>query len=91
MNSEPMMRPSSVRWRVLALLVLASFVSYVLRSNISIAGPAMMTDLGLTEKQLGYILAAFTAGYTIFQFPGGVFGVKVGMRRAISSWSCGAR
>jgi MFS transporter, ACS family, glucarate transporter len=84
MISEPMMRPSSVRWHVLALLVLASFVSYVLRSNISIAGPAMMTDLGLTEKQLGYILAAFTAGYTIFQFPGGVFGVKAGMRRAMA-------
>jgi ACS family glucarate transporter-like MFS transporter len=84
MISEPMVRPSSVRWRVLALLVIASFVSYVLRSNISIAGPAMMTDLGLTEKQLGYILAAFTAGYTIFQFPGGVFGVRAGMRRAMT-------
>jgi ACS family glucarate transporter-like MFS transporter len=78
------MRPSGVRWRVLALLVLASFVSYVLRSNISIAGPSMMTDLGLTAQQLGYILAAFTAGYTIFQFPGGVFGVKAGMRRAMT-------
>lgn len=79
-----MTRPSGVRWRVLALLVLASFVSYVLRSNISIAGPAMMTDLELTEQQLGYILAAFTAGYTIFQFPGGVFGVKMGTRRALT-------
>lgn len=69
---EPMSRPTGVRWRVLALLVLASFVSYVLRSNISIAAPAMKADLGLTEQQLGYILAAFTLGYTIFQFPGGV-------------------
>ncbi|MEX2495969.1 MAG: MFS transporter, partial [Woeseia sp.] len=77
-------RPSGVRWRVLALLVFASFVSYVLRTNISVAGPAMMTDLGLTEQQLGYILAAFTAGYTIFQFPGGVFGVKAGPRRALT-------
>jgi MFS transporter, ACS family, glucarate transporter len=75
---------TGVRWRILALLVLASFVSYVLRSNISIAGPAMMADLGLTEQQFGYILAAFTAGYTIFQFPGGVFGVKLGTRRAMA-------
>jgi MFS transporter, ACS family, glucarate transporter len=75
---------TSVRWRVLALLVLASFVSYVLRSDMSIAGPTIVGDLGLTEQQLGYILAAFTAGYTIFQFPGGVFGIKLGTRRAMT-------
>lgn len=77
-------RPTGIRWRVLGLLVLASFVSYVLRSDISIAGPALVNDLGLTEQQLGYVLAAFTAGYTIFQFPGGVFGVKLGPRRAMT-------
>ncbi len=86
-----MSRPSSVRWRVLGLLVLASFISYVLRYNVSTAGPAMMIDLDLTEAQLGYILAAFTAGYTIFQFPGGVFGVVLGPRRALTivmvAWS----
>jgi ACS family glucarate transporter-like MFS transporter len=79
-----MIRPSNVRWRVLALLVLASFISYVLRYNVSTAGPEMMTDLGLTEQQFGYILAAFTAGYTIFQFPGGVFGTRLGPRRAMT-------
>ncbi len=73
-----------VRWRVLALLVLASFISYVLRSDISIAGPAIVEDLGLSEQQLGYILAAFTAGYTIFQLPGGIFGIKLGARRAMT-------
>ena len=79
-----MSRPSNIRWRVLALLVLASFISYVLRYNVSTAGPAMMIDLNLTEAQFGYILAAFTAGYTIFQFPGGVFGDLLGPRRALT-------
>ena len=79
-----MNRPSNVRWRVLALLVLASFISYVLRYNVSTAGPAMMLDLNLSEAQFGYILAAFTAGYTIFQFPGGVFGDLLGPRRALT-------
>lgn len=79
-----MTNPSTVRWKVLALLVFASFISYVLRYNVSTAGPAMMLDLGLTEIQFGYVLAAFTAGYTIFQFPGGVFGVKFGPRRALT-------
>ena len=80
----PMSRPTAARWRVLALLVLASFVSYVLRSDISIAGPALVNDLGITETQLSYVLAAFAAGYTIFQFPGGVFGLKLGSRRAMA-------
>jgi ACS family glucarate transporter-like MFS transporter len=82
--SEPLSRPTGVRWRVLGMLVGASFISYVLRSDISIAGPALVNDLGLSEQQLGYVLAAFTAGYTIFQFPGGVFGARFGPRRAMT-------
>lgn len=79
-----MKRATGIRWRVLALLVLASFVSYVLRSDMSIASTAIVEDLGLTDQQLGYIFAAFAAGYTIFQFPGGVFGLKLGARRAMT-------
>jgi MFS transporter, ACS family, glucarate transporter len=75
---------TGVRWRVLGLLVLVSFVSYVLRSDVSIASTAIVADLGLTEQQLGYVFAAFAAGYTIFQFPGGVFGLKLGTRRAMT-------
>lgn len=77
-------RPSNVRWRILAVLVSASFVSYVLRYNVSMAGPALVADLALTEQQLGYLFAAFTAGYAIFQFPGGLFSDAVGPRRALT-------
>lgn len=76
--------PTAARWRVLALLVLVSFISYVLRYNVSTAGPAMMADLDLTEQQLGYILAAFTAGYTVFQFPGGLTSDRFGPRRTLT-------
>jgi hypothetical protein len=44
-----MTRPTSVRWRILGLVVFASFAGYVLPSNLSIAGPAMIKDLGLSE------------------------------------------
>jgi ACS family glucarate transporter-like MFS transporter len=44
----------------------------------------MMTDLNISEQQLGYILAAFTAGYTIFQFPGGLMGDSLGPRKALT-------
>ena len=77
-------RSTHVRWVILALLFMASFVAYVLRTNMSIAGENMMADLGLSKIQLGMILSAFAWGYAIFQFPGGIFGNIVGSRRALA-------
>jgi ACS family glucarate transporter-like MFS transporter len=77
-------RRTNVRWVILALLFVASFVAYVLRTNMSIAGESMMADLGLSKIQLGMVLSAFAWGYAIFQFPGGIFGDKVGSRRALT-------
>ena len=54
-----------------------SFIAYVLRTNLSFAAPEMMADLGLSELQWGWVMAAFTAGYTIFQFPGGLLGDRM--------------
>ena len=73
-----------VRWRIIALLVVASFVAYLLRTNMSIAGERVMADLGLTRIQLGFVLAAFAWGYALFQFPGGVYGERTGGRRALT-------
>ncbi len=77
-------RPTTVRWRVLVWIVVASVVAYVLRFNLSVAGPAMMRDLGLSEAQLGIVLGAFAWSYGLFQAPGGVFGERFGPRRAMT-------
>ena len=77
-------KPTSVRWRILSILALISFINYFLRSNLSIAAPAMISDLGLSEIQWGWIMAAFTAGYAIFQLPGGILGDKFGPRRVFT-------
>lgn len=74
-----------IRWLILLLIVIASGVSYILRINISVVGDAMIADLGLTEIQLGMIFSASAAGYAIFQFPGGLFGEKVGARFAMTA------
>ena len=81
-SSDP--QRTNVRWVILALLFMMSFVAYVLRSNMSIAGESIMGDLGLSKIQLGMVLSAFAWGYAIFQFPGGVFGDIVGSRRALT-------
>ena len=75
---------SNIRWRILLILCLASFTSYTLRYNVSTATPFMIEDLGLTEIQWGWVLAAFAAGYAIFQFPGGVIGDRLGPRKALT-------
>ena len=73
-----------IRWIVLAIILLTSFVAYVLRTNFNIVGETMMHDLGLNQYQLGMMFSAFAAGYTIFQFPGGIFGDKFGARFTIA-------
>lgn len=78
-------KPTNIRWRILGILVLASFISYTLRYNMSAAAPVMMADLGLTEIQWGWILAAFMIGYTLFQLPGGILGDRFGPRRVLAT------
>lgn len=73
------------RWVVLAVIILASFIAYVLRTNVSIVSESMMQDLGMTEYQLGLVFSAFAAGYAIFQFPGGLIGDRYGPRRTIAT------
>jgi len=75
---------TSVRWAIVALLILASFVAYLLRQNISVAAKFMMPELGLSELQMGWVFGAYSWGYALFQFPGGLFGEAYGGRRALA-------
>ena len=77
--------PTRVRWRILAWMVAASLVAYVLRFNLSVAGPAIMRDLSLSEAQLGMILGAFAWSYGLLQVPGGLLGERLGPRRALTA------
>jgi MFS transporter, ACS family, glucarate transporter len=72
---------SNIRWLVVLILSIASFISYILRTNVSIAGDAMIADLGLTHIQFGFVLSAFAWGYALFQFPGGILGNVIGLRK----------
>jgi len=79
-----MNKPSWVRWRITLLLIVASFVDYFLRFNLSLAAGTMMPDLGLSEIQWGWVMAAFPLGYAIFQLPGGVAADRFGPRRVLT-------
>jgi len=79
------------RHGVLALLFLLSIITYVDRVCISVAGPRIQADLGLTPEQWGWVVGAFAMSYAIFEIPTGAMGDRLGPRlvltRIVVWWS----
>ena len=73
-----------VRFRILGVLLVLSFVNYFLRNNLSVALPSIREEFGFSSTELGWILGSFNIAYALFQIPGGVFGDVLGARRALA-------
>lgn len=73
-----------VRYRILGLLFVLSFVNYFLRNNLSVALPAIKAEFSFTNAEIGWILGSFNFAYALFNIPGGVFGDVLGPRRALT-------
>jgi ACS family D-galactonate transporter-like MFS transporter len=56
------------------------FITYVDRTNISVAGQSIAGELHLSNAQLGLIFSAFAYPYALLQLPGGLFGDVIGPR-----------
>jgi ACS family glucarate transporter-like MFS transporter len=78
------LRAVPVRFRILAVLFVLSFINYLLRNNLSVAMPSIRQEFGFSSTELGWILGSFNLSYTLFQIPGGVFGEVYGPRRAMT-------
>ncbi len=59
-------------------------ITYMDRTIIASAIPAIRTEFGFSLITIGWILASFRWGFTLFQIPGAWFGDKIGPRRALS-------
>jgi len=79
-------RPTNVRWIVLLALSFVSFIAYTQRLNFSVSADSMMSELHISNAQMGWVFACYTWGYALFQLPGGLLGEAVGFRRSIL-WS----
>lgn len=77
-------------WLVLGMFLL-SMLLYVDRVCISSAKSAIASDLGLSEKQMGWILSIFALGYALFQVPSGLladrFGARIILTAVVTFWS----
>lgn len=61
------LRPSYIRWIIIAVIFAVSAVSYLDRTNISIAAQPLREEFSLSQVQLGTILTAFMLGYALMQ------------------------
>ncbi len=79
------------RWLILAMLFAVTTVNYADRATISIAGPEIKKELGLSAVQMGYVFSAFAWSYVVAQLPGGWlldrFGSKITYFFSIFLWS----
>lgn len=57
--------------RLVLLFMAAASAGYICRVAITVAGPGIMHDFGLTQAEMGTVFSAFLIGYTIFQIPSG--------------------
>lgn len=68
---------------IIALLFGFSMMSYFDRTIMSIAGPQMIKDFGLSATQMGGIYSAFILGYALLMIPGGRLTDRLGPRRTL--------
>jgi ACS family glucarate transporter-like MFS transporter len=80
-----------LRYVMLALIFAITVVNYADRAIISIAGPSISGELGLSPVSLGFVFSAFGWSYVFGQLPGGWlldrFGTKWVYATSIALWS----
>src|SRR5262245_9382338 len=80
-----------VRYRVLGMLCLLSFILYLDRICIGQAVSAIKRDLDISNFAMGFVLGAFTVAYGLFEVPTGHWGDRYGSRgvlaRIVVWWS----
>jgi len=76
---------SRIRFYLCFWLFILSAISFLDRTNISIAGIHISREFGLGNQQLGWIFSAFLIGYASFQIPAGMLAVRFGPRRVLTA------
>jgi MFS transporter, ACS family, glucarate transporter len=78
-------RPAGkVRWAVIFCAFMIAAVSYLDRSNISIAASFLQKEFGFSNVQLGTVFSAFVMGYALSQPLGGYIADRFGAHRPVA-------
>jgi sugar phosphate permease len=79
--------PFKVRHIILFVLCAMYFIAYVDRVNISVAGPMIRKEFGLTPTELGLVFSAFAYPYAGMQIFGGWLSDRFGPRKVLAALS----
>jgi ACS family hexuronate transporter-like MFS transporter len=83
-----------LRWWIIGLVFLATFINFIDRMTVSVLGPVISQQLGLTNTQFARIPICFLVAYTISQGLSGKLYDRIGTRRgftlSILVWSIAA-
>jgi sugar phosphate permease len=71
---------TNIRWRIVALLLIAIIINYTDRVNLSYVAPTFMTQFNIGPAEMGIVLSAFLWTYFLVQIPLGVALDRVGVR-----------
>src|SRR3954451_14332634 len=79
-----------IGWRLVPLLILAYFISFLDRVNVGFAAIQMNKDLGLTATVYGFGAGIFFLGYFLFEVPSNLalvrYGAKIWIARIMATW-----
>jgi MFS family permease len=77
-------RATSVRWRIVTMLLVSAALVHFNRISISVAGnERLQSQFGIPETTLGNLYSAYLIAYTLFMTPGGWFIDRFGQRAAL--------
>ena len=86
-----MQKVGHLRYGILAMLFAVAMVNYADRATLSLAGPLLIKDLGLSAASLGVVFSAFAWTYMLTQVPSGWaldrFGSRLVYFVSLVSWS----
>jgi ACS family hexuronate transporter-like MFS transporter len=75
---------TNLRWYIAALLFASTVINYIDRQTLSVVGPTLKHDLGLSQVQYGYILQMFLLAYTVMYVVSGFLVDRWGTRRSLT-------
>lgn len=90
-RSDAGVKRTNIRWYVLLLISLMYMITYMDRSNISIAAPEIAKEFGFSKTEVALFFSAFAWAYAAGQVPGGwladFFGPKRVLLAIVPFWS----
>lgn len=86
-----MRKIKGLRWYMIALVTVGTILGYLTRNAVAVAAPTLQEQLHITTQQYSYIIAAYSAAYTVMQPVAGyvldIVGTKIGYAMFAIMWA----